>query len=267
MEGYWEARGRAAAADELDAVCYAGAPDFLNRYADWSQRRTVQALLDAVGPLEGARALDVGTGTGRWARVLAARGASVVGVDLSEPMLAEARRRSAGLDFRQMSATELAFDDDEFDLAVVVTVLQHLPHADQERALAELVRVVRPGRHIVTVDRVGTSTPFTEAHGTYPRRRDEWQRAWRAAGAEPVSVRGQEFSYPLRLAELGRPPSLPQPGEASEPSRRGSAGWRRAVLRGLVAASYLTEAVASHVPRAPAQHLAVVLCVGATPLR
>src|SRR5688500_13342040 len=102
---HWEERGRAAAQSEADAVCYPGAPVFLNRYADWSQRRAIGALLGRVGPLGGRRVLDVGCGTGRWSRLLADRGAVVLGVDRSEAMLTEASRRSPGLEFRQMSAT------------------------------------------------------------------------------------------------------------------------------------------------------------------
>lgn len=255
---YWEERGHAAAESEVDAVCYPGAPPFLNRYADWSQRRAVDALLDTAGPLEGLRALDVGCGTGRWSRLLAGRGATVLGVDRSKAMLAEASRRSPGLEFSHMSATQLALSDEDFDLATAVTVVQHLEPADQPRAVAEIVRVVCRGGLILTVDRVGHATGFSERHGTYPRPRDDWRRLWLEAGAEPVASRGQEYSYPLALAALRRASGA---DNGARTSRRGGKGWRRVALRALVGASYATELVAERVPYAPAAHLAALYVV------
>lgn len=256
-EAYWEERGRAAAASELDAVCYAGAPPFLNRYAAWAQRRAVERLLAAAGGVAGLRVLDLGCGTGRWSRLLAARGARVVGTDRSESMLAAARERSPGVEFRRMDATALSFADDEFDLAVAVTVLQHLPHADQERAMAELLRVVRGGGHVATVDRSGTADEFAAAHGTFPRPRAEWVALWRRLGAEPVRLRGQEFSYPLRLAALGRRSGVAAAPAAGVPARRGAHGWRREALRALTLACYPLEVAGGALgARLPAEHLA-----------
>src|SRR5260370_30981167 len=59
-------------------------------------RREVDFLLRALRPAPGARILDVPCGYGRHAAALAGRGFQVVGVDLSRPMIAEARRRLAG---------------------------------------------------------------------------------------------------------------------------------------------------------------------------
>ena len=259
-ETHWDERGLAASESETDAVCYPGAPAFLNRYADWSQRRAVDALLGLVGEVAGKRALDVGCGTGRWTELLGARGADVVGIDRSETMLAEARRRRPRLDFRPMSATALDFADDSFDLATAVTVVQHLDPADQGVAAAEIARVVRPGGHVLAVDRVGRASDFAAGHGTHPRSRDGWRDLWRDAGGELVARRGQEFSYPLALAALGRSSAAPAPADGRT-HRRGGRGWRRAVLATLVCASYGTEVVAGWVPGAPATHVAALYVV------
>jgi SAM-dependent methyltransferase len=258
---YWEDQGLHAASSELDAVCYPGAPRSLNRYADRSQRAAVEALLRIVGPLAGLRALDLGCGTGRWSRLLSARGADVLGVDRSRAMLAEAERRSPGVEFRRMGAVALDLADDAFHLATAVTVVQHLAYDDQARAARELVRVVRPGGHVLTIDRSGRRSEFSSAHGTYPRTRGDWLALWQDAGAVPLSIRGQEFSYPLQLARLGRSPSGGGGGGGLRalPQRRGGSGWRRAVLEALVAGSALTELVMRSVaPRAPAEHVAVL---------
>lgn len=259
LEAHWEERGRAAARSEHDAVCYPGAPASLNRYADWSQRRAVESLLGRVGPLRGVRALDVGCGTGRWSRLLAARGADVLGVDRSRSMVAEARRRSPALDVREMSVTRLELEHDTFDLAVAVTVVQHLDPDAQALAVAEIARVVRPGGFVLAVDRAGPPTRFSAEHGTFPRTPSGWEALWRAAGCELVASRGQEFSYPLALASLGR--RVPA-ADVGRTTRRGGRGWRRHALGLLVAASYPVEILASRIPRARAAHVACLYRVG-----
>jgi ubiquinone/menaquinone biosynthesis C-methylase UbiE len=104
---------------------------------------------------EPARILDVGTGTGAAARSLARRwpAAQIVGVDLSPGMIAEARMR-AGSDrerYELADASELPFDDGEFDL---VTLLNMIPFFD------ELARVTAPGGAVVVANSRGASTPI-----------------------------------------------------------------------------------------------------------
>ncbi len=64
---------------------------------------------------EPGRVLDVGCGTGRTTRPLADRGHDVVGIDVSERMVAQARERHPDLTFRVDDATDLAFADGSFD--------------------------------------------------------------------------------------------------------------------------------------------------------
>ncbi|GAA4892933.1 class I SAM-dependent methyltransferase [Streptomonospora salina] len=99
------------------------------------------------------RALDFGCGAGRLSNALAGHFAEVVGVDISEPMLAEARRldRSGGrIGFRINDTPDLgAFGDGSFDLVYTDLVLQHLPPALAEGYVREFVRVLRPGGAMV----------------------------------------------------------------------------------------------------------------------
>ena len=102
-----------------------------------------RAIIRGIGPLEGRRILDVGTGTGR-AAVFLARGAAVVtGVDASEPMLDVARERAAaqGVDvrFQLGDAHALEFPDRAFDVVVSLRVLMHAP--DWPQVMGELCRV------------------------------------------------------------------------------------------------------------------------------
>jgi 2-polyprenyl-3-methyl-5-hydroxy-6-metoxy-1,4-benzoquinol methylase len=76
-----------------------------------------------IGYDRNARILDIGCGTGRHALELARRGYRVIGVDLSESMLRQARQKSGAqgleVDFRQMDARYLDFEA-EFDLAIML---------------------------------------------------------------------------------------------------------------------------------------------------
>ncbi len=116
-----------------------------------------QAIMEQLALQEGATILDVGCGTGQDAQDLArAVGphGRVIGVDKSETMLQEARARAAqtGLpvEYVLADATRLPFADNSFDGCQASRVLGHLRQPEQ--ALAEMVRVARPGARIVAAD-------------------------------------------------------------------------------------------------------------------
>ena len=99
------------------------------------------------------RLLDVGCGTGVLAARLAARGYEATGLDPSDGMLSVLRERAPAVTAVQASATEMPFDDAEFDLSVSVATMHHIADPDAvRRALAEMVRVVRPGGKVIVWD-------------------------------------------------------------------------------------------------------------------
>jgi ubiquinone/menaquinone biosynthesis C-methylase UbiE len=89
--------------------------------------------------------LEVGCGTGLLLQRFAAFTKSAKGVDLSPGMLERARAR--GLDVVEGSATALPFPAASFDVVCSFKVLAHVP--DIETALAEMVRVARPGGYVL----------------------------------------------------------------------------------------------------------------------
>jgi 2-polyprenyl-3-methyl-5-hydroxy-6-metoxy-1,4-benzoquinol methylase len=102
-----------------------------------------RVLTNMVGRIADRQILDVGTGAGRAALLLARGGAHVTAVDASDQMLDVARTRAAeeGLrvDFRRGDAHALEFGDRSFDVVVCLRVLMHAP--DWRRCLSELCRV------------------------------------------------------------------------------------------------------------------------------
>src|SRR5262245_34187612 len=105
--------------------------------------QSIEPLLDAAGVQKGTKVIDIATGPGYVAAAAARRGASVIGVDFSATMIAEARRRNLDIEFREGDAEQLAFGNGLFEAAVVNFGILHLARPDQ--ALAEACRVLRPG--------------------------------------------------------------------------------------------------------------------------
>ncbi|MCR6481267.1 class I SAM-dependent methyltransferase [Amycolatopsis sp. OK19-0408] len=103
-----------------------------------------------VEPLPPGDALDAACGTGRYSAILAERGHHVVGVDSSAGMLARARERVPGGDFRLGDLTRLPVGDSAFGLVVCGLALTHV--RDLGPVLAEFARVLRPGGHVVVCD-------------------------------------------------------------------------------------------------------------------
>jgi ubiquinone/menaquinone biosynthesis C-methylase UbiE len=102
-----------------------------------------KVITNFIGRIQGRKILDVGTGTGRAALLLAQGAARVTAIDASEQMLAVARRRAAdravNVRFLIGDAHTLEFKDRSFDVAVSLRVLMHTPQ--WRRCLAELCRV------------------------------------------------------------------------------------------------------------------------------
>lgn len=113
------------------------------------EREQAQVLIRFAGPLKDRTILDVGTGTGRAALLMARGGARVIGLDASEPMLAVARGRAASecldVGFVTGDAHALEFGDRAFDVVISLRMLMHA--TDWRRALSELCRVA--GRLVI----------------------------------------------------------------------------------------------------------------------
>jgi SAM-dependent methyltransferase len=107
-------------------------------FGEWAPR-----LCAAAGVVPGQRLLDVACGTGVAAREGVQRGADVVGLDRNPDMLAVARRFAPEIAWREGLAESLPFEEDGFDAVTCQFGLMFVD--DRVRALAEMVRVLKPG--------------------------------------------------------------------------------------------------------------------------
>jgi ubiquinone/menaquinone biosynthesis C-methylase UbiE len=91
------------------------------------------------------RVLDLGCGGGNDAKFLVSEGCDVLGVDLSEAMIAEAKRRVGGAAFEVADFRSHEFPPESFDGVWCSTVFHHIPMADQKRFLEKVALVLKPG--------------------------------------------------------------------------------------------------------------------------
>ncbi|SFT77967.1 Methyltransferase domain-containing protein [Selenomonas sp. GACV-9] len=142
IEGYWDARSHAFSQTRLKELAGPSA-------AAWTQ--VLQARLPQGRPL---RILDIGTGAGFFAILLARLGHQVTGIDMSADMLHEAKCNAlaAGISarFLKMNAQELDFAEDSFDVVVSRNLTWTLP--DAMEAYRQWQRVLKPGGLLMNFD-------------------------------------------------------------------------------------------------------------------
>ncbi len=128
---------------------------FMN--TDAHNRRMIancERLLDYASVHEGQKYLEVGCGMGALSKHMAAkRGLNVTGVDVDPDQIAHAQQKTKGgakLRFMALDATELPFEDAEFDVVLSSGVMHHI--REWPKAFEEIDRVLKPGGHFVYWD-------------------------------------------------------------------------------------------------------------------
>ena len=147
-------------AEAYDDKRFTGGGQFIDR-------REKEAVLDALAPLDGKRILEVACGTGRFTVMLADRGADIVGMDISEAMLEQGRRKAAAtgvdgeLEFMQGDAGRLPFPDDHFDAVFAMRFFHLAP--DPEGFIREMRRVTKRQVFFDTFNRYSARSAYNWA--------------------------------------------------------------------------------------------------------
>jgi len=183
------------------------------QWSSWGEQ-TLDWMLNAVPLLPKFRVLDVATGTGFTALAFAPSVHSVVGLDVSPGMLAEAHQRAAAAGITNVTWTEgtaeaLPFPDATFCMVTCRIAPHHF--LDLGQFLAEAARVLKPGGHLILVDTtVPDASPEADAwQNAVEVLRDpshvrnytptEWRTHTEAAGmtaAELTTALGRRFRLP-----------------------------------------------------------------------
>lgn len=180
------------------------------------------AWIDAHAGLEGKRAIDIGCGGGLLSEGMAALGAQVTGIDLSEKALSIARlhlyESGQVVDYRLISAEAMAAEAPAgFDLVTCLEMLEHVP--DPGSTVTACARLVKPGGQVFlsTINRnpkayllavVGAEYVFNLLpRGTHEYTRflkpAELARLCRDAGLEVLEITGLRYNPIKRDASIG----------------------------------------------------------------
>ncbi|MGP5395754.1 demethylmenaquinone methyltransferase [Arthrobacter rhombi] len=125
-----------------------------------------KVVVDAVGAQPGQRVLDLAAGTGTSSEPYADAGIEVVACDFSLGMLEVGKRRRPDIDFVAGDAMNLPFADHRFDAVTISFGLRNV--SDPQKALAEMLRVTKPGGRLVLCEfSHPTFAPFRTIYTEY----------------------------------------------------------------------------------------------------
>ncbi|MGO2003186.1 demethylmenaquinone methyltransferase [Arthrobacter rhombi] len=125
-----------------------------------------KVVVDAVGAQPGQRVLDLAAGTGTSSEPYADAGIEVVACDFSLGMLEVGKRRRPDIDFVAGDAMNLPFADHSFDAVTISFGLRNV--SDPQKALAEMLRVTKPGGRLVLCEfSHPTFAPFRTIYTEY----------------------------------------------------------------------------------------------------
>jgi ubiquinone/menaquinone biosynthesis C-methylase UbiE len=177
-------------------------PAFYNAYIHLLQRRALSRWLAAPA---GSRVLEIGCGIGRWTQRMARQGHDIVGFDLSQTMIGDARRRaaqeqlSARCHFMVADCATVSLSR-QFDRILDVTVLQHV--LDDQRfaaAIAGIARHLAPGGRAIVLEAAPTRPTSRCDSGVFVARTEaQYVEAFAQAGLTCVAVCGVDPA-PFRM--------------------------------------------------------------------
>ncbi len=146
--------------------------------------------------------LDIGCGDGQISRLLAAVGATVVGIDPTWNQIRIAEQRGGGAAYVRSGAARLPFADASFDAAVACLVFEHIDDVDE--AIAEVARVVRPGGRF----NLFLNHPLLQTPGSYlidDHMVDPPEQYWRIGAYLPEQAFVEQVEHGVFIRFVHRP--------------------------------------------------------------
>ena len=165
-------------------------------------RKRIHGAVRSLGIADGSAVLEVGVGTGMSLESYPA-GVSVTGVDLSESMLAEAKkliadRQWSHIDVMPMNAESLTFADSSFDFVTSFHTISVV--SDPRKMMSEIVRVCRPGGRIMIINHFRSENPLVarvvDSAGNFTKR-----LGWRT----DLELQEVLREFPLQLDDRYKP--------------------------------------------------------------
>ena len=163
---------RAQIFDQRVVETYSNEAAAFDEFGHGLSEKADRRLVDLLSPSEGDNCLDVATGTGNLALTLANRvggTGKVTAIDLAEGMLEFSTRKARAhkaknLEFKQMDAQNLQFDDNTFDIVTCGLAIFYFP--DIPGTLKEMLRVLKPGGTLglITADPENAFSPLSEPY-------------------------------------------------------------------------------------------------------
>jgi demethylmenaquinone methyltransferase/2-methoxy-6-polyprenyl-1,4-benzoquinol methylase len=207
--------------------------DLITRLLSYGlDQRWKARLVERAGDCRGRRALDLACGTGDLALAVSARGATVLGLDLTQAMLRLAARKPGGRRVAWVLAdmSHLPVGSASVDLVTVSYGLRNVARLDE--ALREIARVLRPGGRLLSLD-------FNRPAGTLLR---ETYLAYLAVVGSLLGLvlHGDADTYRYIAASLRRYPGAPAVAERMRACGLADATWEP-LLGGLMALHAATK--------------------------
>ena len=185
----------------------------LGQTKSWRRKTT-----EIIAPKPGMEILDLAAGTGASSIPLHKAGASVISADFSEGMLDAGRKRNPQLNFLKADALNLPFESGRFDVVTISFGLRNT--VDFDKALAQMLRVTKPGGRLVVCEfSQPTWRPFRALYMNYLMK--ALPKIAKVTSSNPAA-----YQY---LAESIRA----WPDQRALAARIEAAGWQRATWRNL----------------------------------
>lgn len=200
-----------------DRVAEQYAADYFDELSRKPFDRALLEKFAGLAPRDG-RVCDLGCGPGHVARYLSELGIDAIGVDISESMIAVARRLNPGLTFEQGDMLALNFSEASFAGIAAFYSLIHIERPRVSQALSELFRVLIPGGHLLLAFHVGDGEAHADqyySHGKHDGPKialhvtffaiEELEGMLETAGfriEESMDREPYEFEYPSRRAYI-----------------------------------------------------------------